>query len=216
MTHAQPKAGALRLALLGVIGTSLIVITGAGSFAGLNATDTGTHVSTSGNLSLSVTNNGTGFTQSVSNMAPGDTVNRYVTLTNDGSLSSKNLSLKITPTGTATLITNGSGAATNKAITVAVNSCSGSWNTTTGACTGSISNEIAATPLSTFATAQNFLVTTALAAAGTSKLQIQVVLPDQNETTVDGALPAVTVQSGSVTMDYLFFEAQRTTTVTHS
>lgn len=216
MTHAKPKGGALRLALLGVIGTSLIVITGAGSFAGLNATASATHTTTSGNLSLTLSNNGTGFSQSVSNMAPGDTVNRYVTLTNDGSLSAKNLSLKISSSGTATLITNGSGAATNKAITVAVNSCSGSWNTANGTCSGSISNEIAATPLSTFASAQNFAVTTALAASGTSKLQIQVVLPDQNETTVDGSAPAVTVQSGSVTMDYLFYEAQRTVTTTNS
>ena len=216
MKNAHSRIGALRLALLGIIGTSLLVISGAGSFAGLNATASASHTTASGNLSVSLSNNGNGFSQTVSNMAPGDTVNRYVTLTNDGTLNAKSLSLKITSSGTATLITNGSGAATNKAITVAVNSCSGTWNTSTGACSGTISNEIAATPLSTFATAQDFGVTTTLAASAASKLQVQIVLPDQNETTVDGSAPAVTVQSGSVTMNYLFFEAQRTATTTNS
>jgi hypothetical protein len=47
-------------------------------------------------------------------------------------------------------------------------------------------------------------------------LQIQVKLPDQAETTVDGVAPAVTVQNGSVTLGYLFYEAQRTVTTTNS
>ena len=206
----------LRLVLMGVIGASIIAIAGAGAFAALNATATASQTASAGTLSLTSSNRGVGFSQSVSNLAPGDVVNRYVTLTNGGSLSAKALSLKITSTGTASLITNGSAPATNKAITVAVNSCTGTWTATTGACSGSIQSEISATPLSTFATAQNFGTTSTLASLAGLNLQIQVTLPDQDETTADGVAPANTVQNGSVNLSYLFYEEQRAATTTNS
>ena len=206
----------LRLALMGVIGASIIAIAGAGTFAALNATATASQTATSGTLSLTSSNRGVGFSQSVSNLAPGDVVNRYVTLTNGGSLSAKALSLKVTSTGTANLITNGSAPSTTKAITIAVNSCTGTWTAATGACSGSIQSEIAATPLSTFASAQSFATTTTLASLAGVNLQIQLTLPDQDETTADGVAPANTVQNGSVNLSYLFYEEQRNATTTNS
>jgi hypothetical protein len=47
-------------------------------------------------------------------------------------------------------------------------------------------------------------------------LQMSISLPDQNETTVNGALPANTVQGGSVNVTYTFDLAQRTATTTNS
>jgi hypothetical protein len=206
----------MRLALVAVIGASIVTVAGVGTFAGLNATATATQSQSAGTLSLTSANNGVGFSQAVSNLAPGDVVNRYVNLTNGGSLDAQGLSLTVSATGTATLITDGVARATNKAITVAVKSCSGAWNASTGACSGSISTEIAATPLSTFASAQNFATTSTLDSLDGLNLQIQVTLPDQNETTADGVAPATTIQDGSVALTYEFFEAQRTATTTNS
>lgn len=216
MNPTEHKPSRMRLALVAAIGASIVTVAGVGAFAGLNATATATQNQSAGTLSLTTANNGAGFSQSVSNMAPGDVVNRYVNITNGGSLDAQGLSLKVSSTGTASLITNGTSPATNKAITVAVKSCSGTWNTSTGVCSGSTSTEIAATPLSTFASAQSFANTTTLDSLAGLKLQIQVTLPDQNETTADGVAPANTVQNGSVALTYEFFEAQRTATTTNS
>ncbi len=216
MNQDSKRGGGIRLALIGAIGASLMTVAGVGAFAGLNATASASNSVDAGTLKLTSTNKGAGFSQAVSNLAPGDTVNRYVTLTNGGTLSAKSFSLRITSTGTATLITNGTAPATNKAITVTVNSCTGTWTAATGVCSGTTNTEIAAAPLSTFGTAQSFANTTTLASLADLPLQIQIKLPDQDETTVDGVVPAVTVQGGSVDLDYLFFEAQRTVATTNS
>lgn len=203
-------------ALMGTIGGAILIF-GTSVFAGLNATVSASTTSTAGTLVLSSANNGVGFTQSVSNLAPGDVVNRYVTLTNGGTLEAQSLGVAITATGTSTLITDGVSPATNKALTVALYSCTGgTWNTATGLCSGTTNTEVAATSLSAFAAKKTFAVTPNLASNGTSNLQIQVTLPDQNETTVNGVLPTTTVQGGSVNLAYLFSEAQRTATTTNS
>lgn len=198
-----------RLAAISLVAGAAIFTAGAHVIAGLNATATGADSANVGTLKLSQTasSGSVGLAQTITNLAPGDVVNRYVTLLNGGTLDAKDLGLAIAATGTASLITDGSGA---KALTVAVNSCSGSWNATTGACTGTSTVEVAATPLNTWSTKQIFNVTKTLAAnTGATNLQIQVALPDQNETTINGVLPGVTVQNGSVTLNYTFSEAQR-------
>lgn len=204
------KNKVLRIAAGFIITGGVLTMVGSNVLAGLNATATATQSESAGNLSLTTTNNGVGFAQSISNLAPGDVVNRYVTLTNGGSLDAQTLGLSIAATGTATLITDGVAPATNKALTVTVTSCSGGiWNTSTGVCSGSTNTEIAATTLSAFNTNHVFANSATLASGATSNLQIQVKLPDQNETTVNGVLPTTTVQSGSVGLSYLFSEVQR-------
>ena len=174
-------------------------------------------VDSAGTLILSTANNGAGFSQAISNLAPGDVVNRYVTLTNGGTLGSQSLGLSIASTGSSTLITDGIAPATNKALTVTVLSCTGgTWNTATGVCSGTTNTEIAETSLSAFTAQKVFSVSPALAAGATSTLQIRTKLPDQNETTVNGVLPAVTVQNESVTLSYLFNQAQLAGATTNS
>lgn len=203
-------------AVMATIGGAFLIL-GNSVFAGLNATFSASNASTTGTLTLSSANNGVGFTSSVSNMAPGDVVNRYITLTNGGSLDAQSLGLAVTATGTASLITDGVSPATNKALTLAVFSCTGgTWNSTTGVCSGTTNTEVAATPLSAFATKKNFAISPTLAAAGVQNLQLQLTLPDQSETTVNGVAPSNTVQGGSVTLSYLFSEAQRTSATTNS
>lgn len=203
-------------AVMATIGGAVLIL-GNSVFAGLNATVSAANGSTSGTLVLSSANNGAGFTQSVSNLAPGDVVNRYITLTNGGSLDAQSIGLAVTATGTPTLITDGISPATNKALTLAVFSCTGgTWNATTGNCSGTVNTEVAATPLSAFSSKKTFAVTPSLLASGTQNLQLQITLPDQNETTVNGVAPTNTVQGGSVSLSYLFSEAQRTATTTNS
>lgn len=194
-----------------------MLMAGVSVFAGLNATVSASQEDTTGTLILSSANNGAGFLQSISNLAPGDVVNRYITLTNSGTLPSQSMGLSIASTGTATLITDGVAPATNKALTVTVLSCTGgTWNTSTGVCSGTTNTEIAETTLSAFTAQKVFAVSPTLAAGGTSKLQIRTKLPDQNETTVNGVFPSVTIQNGTANLSYLFNEAQLPASTTNS
>ena len=206
----------LRVAAAATAVGTMVVVTGVNVFAGLNATVVASQSDTAGTLKLTSADKGAGFSTGISNLAPGDIVNRYVTLTNGGSLSAQSLGLAIATTGTATLITDGTGAATNKALTVKVTSCSGDWDNTAGTCSGTPTVEIAETTLSAFSTEKLFGTTSTLAANGTAKLQIQVKLPDQNETTVGGVLPTTTVQNGTANLTFTFSEAQRSATTTNS
>ena len=45
---------------------------------------------------------------------------------------------------------------------------------------------------------------------------MKITLPDQNETTVNGAVPSNTVQGGAVAVTYTFDLAQRLATTTNS
>ena len=207
----------LRLAATAVLAGSVMLVAGSSVFDGLNTTVSASQDDSVGTLILSTANNGAGFSQSIANLAPGDVVNRYVTLTNAGTLNAQTLGLAITSSGTQTLITDGVSPATNKALTVTVLSCTGgNWNTSTGACSGTTNTEIAETSLSAFTAQKVFAVSPTLAAGGTSKLQIRTKLPDQNETTVNGVLPTVTVQNGSATLSFLFNAAQLPGAVTNS
>lgn len=200
----------LRIAAGTVIAGSLLVITGTNILAGLNATATATQNNSAGTLSLTTANNGVGFSQAIANLAPGDTVNRYVTLTNGGSLDAQQLGLSIAATGTSTLITDGVSPSTTKALTITVNSCTGgTWNPTTGVCSGTTNTEVATTTLGAMNSTKVFAISSNIASLATANLQIQVKLPDQNETTANGVAPANTIQNGAVTLNYLFSEAQR-------
>jgi hypothetical protein len=188
-----------RLIAGAVMALSAAAIVGQGVLASLNATAFNTVAQNvnAGTLKLTLANNGVGFAQSVSNLAPGDVVNRYVTLKNDGSLDGINLSLKTTQTGTQSLISDGVGSVTTKALRLTVSSCSVAWDPSTGLCNGADTEEIAATPLNVLSNATNF--TSASMSAGAFKyLKMSLQLPDQDETTVNGQVPSNTVQDGSV------------------
>jgi spore coat-associated protein N len=198
-------AAAIAVALVGV------AITGAGVYAALNATAFNSSAQTvsSGTLKLSYTDNGAGFSTSITNMAPGDVVNRYVDLANNGTLAARNLTLSAsdaTPTKLSTDATNG--------LHVTVTSCSTAWVAVTGTCTlGTTSvllNNVAVSTLSSAST----LISGALAAS--YSLQFTITLPDQTETTQNGTLPANTIQGLSASMTWTFGEVQRAATTTNS
>lgn len=193
-----------------VITISIAAIAGQSVIASLNATAFNTVAQgiNSGTMKLDLANNGNGFGQNISNLVPGDTVNRYVTLTNSGTIDGIGLTLKTAQTGTATLINDGTGGATNKALRLSVKSCSVAWNTTTGVCSGTEATELAATQIGALTSATS-LSSSTMASGAVKYLQMKIELPDQNETTVNGVLPANTVQGGSVNVTYTFDLAQR-------
>ncbi|MDQ2583869.1 TasA family protein [Saccharothrix yanglingensis] len=109
---------------LAAIGGSVLVAMGVGVWATLTATAANVTPEqvTSGTLKLTLGNNGAGSGQGITDMAPGDVVNRYVTLTNGGSLDAQGLTVQVAATGSSTLITDG---ATGKALRVTITTCVG-------------------------------------------------------------------------------------------
>jgi hypothetical protein len=208
----RPLAGA-------VAGGALLVTAGFGVWASLSATAFNTTPESvgSGTLSLTLADNAAGFTSVVSNVAPGDVVNRYVDLTNGGTLDAQGLTVKVAATGSAALITDATTPATTKGLRVSVSSCSTSWTTTTGVCSsaGTVTSLLAATPLSALSAASS-LISGALAHGAVTHLQVSMQLPDQVETTVNGAAPTTTIQGQTASLTYTFAEGQRTATTTNS
>jgi len=192
-----------------------LAITGGGVYAGLNATafNTTAQSASSGTLSLTMANNGAGFGQGISNLAPGDVVNRYVTLTQGAVLDGKDLTLGVTD-GTPTLLTTSA----TKGLHATVTSCSTSWTPGTGAgtCGGTTNILLASTPLSTLTAGPVSVKAGANAASTVLNLQISVALPDQTETVSNGTAPAGTIQGLSSALTWTFGETQRTATVSGS
>ena len=201
----------------GIMVLSVATIAGQSVIASLNATAFNTVAQgiDSGTMKLDLANSGNGFGQNISNLVPGDVVNRYVTLTNSGTVDGIGLTLKTAQTGTGTLINDGTGTATNKALRLSVKGCSVAWNTATGVCSGTETTELVATQIGALTNATS-LSSSTMASGAVKYLQMRIELPDQNETTVNGVLPTNTVQGGSVNVTYTFDLAQRLATSTNS
>jgi hypothetical protein len=188
-----------------------LAITGAGVYAGLNATATGTQAVSSGTLKLTMANTGASvFTGAVSNMAPGDVVNRFVELTNSGTLDAATLTLGVAGTGATKLTTDAT-----YGLAVTVTGCDVAWTVATGACSGTPTTLMASTPIATLSSTPG-AVKSALTPSEVLHLKVGVALPDQNETTTNGTLPGGTIQGLSSTLTYTFNEVQRTATTTNS
>jgi spore coat-associated protein N len=206
-----------RLIAAFAVGAAGLAITGGGVYAALNATASNTTAqsASSGVLSLTMAANGTGFSQGVANLAPGDVVNRYVTLTQGAGLDAKDLALKVTD-ATPTLLTTDE----DKGLRVTVRQCvGGDWTVTdAGACTGpgaTTAVVVDDVPLSILATTPDSLAA-AVSAGSILKLQIALTLPDQDETTINGVRQGSTIQGLSSALTWTFSETQRTATTTGS
>ncbi|MCW2603608.1 MAG: hypothetical protein JWN61_1743 [Pseudonocardiales bacterium] len=215
-TENRRRRAAWRPVAVAAVGAALVVGTGFGVWASLNATATGTaETVSSGTLKLTLAANGVGFSQGITNVAPGDIVNRYVDLANSGTLDAQSLTVQVGATGSGALITDGVAPATTKALRVTITSCTTNWAPTTGICSGTTSIVLAATPVSGLSTAAS-LIAGAIPAGTVAHLQVSTQLPDQTETTVNGNLPATTIQGQSAVLAYTFGEVQRTSTTTNS
>jgi hypothetical protein len=211
---AQRRSPA-RLMLAAAFAAGALGLTGAGVYAGLNATATGTASVTSGTLSLTLANGtgSVGFPQTITNMAPGDVVNTYVDLSNGSSLAGSDLTLSVSGTNGNLLTTSAA-----KGLAVAITQCSVAWTATTGACTGGTTTALgspASDPVATLTGTPNTLVSGAVATSSLYHLQVSLTLPNQSETTVNGTPPTPTIQGLSTTLTYTFAENQRAATITN-
>lgn len=187
-----------------------IALASAGVYAALTAQATGTQSVATGGVSLTVGADGTttGFTTAVTNMAPGDTQNRFVSLTNASTIATQGLTLSAS--GTANNLLDAT-----KGLTATVTSCTVAWTivSTTPTCTGTTSVLLAATPLANLtSTTSGNLVSGTVAAA--YHLELTLALPNTVETTLNGAVPGSTIQNLTNSITFTFSETQRAATST--
>jgi hypothetical protein len=186
-------------------------------FAALTATasnTTGGSVTT-GTLSLTLAPSSVpgitgGFTSAITAMAPGDTVNRYIDLTNAGTLDGATPTLLISTVDSNTIVNN-----PTSGLQVTVSACTVAW-TNTGTCSGTSTVVLAATPVSTLKTsAQSILLPTVLA-GGLNRLKVSIALPAGSENTINGVLPVGTVQGLTAALTWSFTITERSAVTTSS
>lgn len=213
-TQPRRRGSVWRPITAAVVGSATLVVAGNAVWATLTASAVNVtpHGVTSGILALTMTPNGTGFTQPLSNLAPGDTVRRYVDVTNSGTLLAEGLTLAVASSGSGALVAD---TPETRAVRVSVDTCTGEWTPGTGACSGVVSEALAPTALGSVATPVT-LVSGGIAKDQVHRLQLTLHLPDQDETTLNGAPPAQTVQGQSVDVTYTFTQAQRAAATTTS
>lgn len=159
----------------------------------------------------------TGFTQSITGVAPGDTRNFYVNLTN-GALPALDLTVSVSDNGD-TLLTRHT--TPSKGLQVTIKQCSIAWGTVTaGVCSGSETTVLASTAIKTLNTSSTGAATattvTSIAANAVLRLKFTITLPDQSETTTNGVLPSTPIQGLSTAITWTLREIQRTGTDTDS
>ncbi len=173
-----------------------------------------------GTLSLTLTNKGDGIGTSgaasaaISLMAPGDTVYRFIDLTNGGTLPALGMTLGITGSGSNALTTD----ATN-GLAVAVDTCATAWTAITtgsGTCSGSITNAVTSSAISGWGSKSVIGAAVPIAPLEVTHARIKISLPPGSETTSNGQLPSGTVQGLATNLTFTFTEAQRTATTTAS
>ena len=210
--HAAPRTdrGRNRTLIAALFGLGALALTGAGVYAGLNAVATGTEAVSSGTLKLELGNGAgsTGFGQSYSDLAPGDTINTNVNVTDTGTIAARNMVLRVTG-DTSNLLTTDA----TKGLHVTVQSCGIPWVVGVCASPTTVINNVAVATLSSTPAS---LVSGAVTKNSPYYYRITTTLPDQNETTTNGTLPGSTIQNLSTTLTFTFDEAQRAAASTES
>jgi hypothetical protein len=177
-------------------------------FASLSAEATGATSVAAGTMKWEqATATGGGFATVITAAAPGDTFNRYVNITNSGSLDGITPTVSVVPTG---------GTALSAILKVYIQRCSIAW---TGAnCTGGTPSDVLGTSGSPVAistlstTALSNLLTTS---AAVNYLKISLIVGPVTEVTTNGVIPSgIQGASNGTSLAWTFALAQRTGVVT--
>jgi hypothetical protein len=205
---ALSKAGLATVAVFG--GLALV---SSSIFASLNATafnETGQDISTQ-TLILTQGAAGTsaGISTAIANLGPADVTNRYVDLTNAGTMDAKDLTLLLTDSAGSTLTSSAT-----KGLQVAIYECSVAWNVTNGTCSGTTSTALGSISANAVTLAAQPVSVASLASTAVSHLRLEITLPATNEVTVNGALPLGTIQGVTSTLTWTFRVDQRLPEVT--
>lgn len=205
---------AAQFAVVGMAGTIGVTVASSSASASLDAiASNGTaQAIASGTLSLTQAAGAgsSGFTSTVTSMAPGDSLNYYVNYTN-GTMGAQNLYLSITDDGN-TLLTRDA----TKGLKVTVSQCSVAWSG--GSCSGTTTSMLSAVAISTLNTSgsgsEATIWTGSTAANSVKYLKFTLLLPDQTETVTNGVLPVGTIQGLSTGITWKMREIQRAATST--
>ena len=211
-----------QIAIVAMAGTVGVTVASTAASANLDAVATNTTPQTiqSGTLSLITAANAgsSGFTSTVSSMAPGDTLNYAVGVTT-GTMAAQNFYLSINDTATAsTLLTTSA----TKGLTVTVVQCSVAWAMPAGTCSGTTT---ATTALNTAVSTMNTttgggveltMFTGSVSASTTTYLKFTLTLPASiAETVTNGALPGGTIQGLTASINWKIRTTQRIASVTN-
>jgi spore coat-associated protein N len=207
----------VKIAIFATAAVGGVTLISSSVFASLSATafNTSAHSVSTGTLKLTHAASGVsgltgGFVTAISTMAPGDTVNRFIDITNGGTLDGTALTLKVADAAGTTLTTD----ATN-GLQITVTQCSVAFTTGTGACSGTTTTPLATISANGLLTAQSLTGITTTAGA-VARLKFTLTLPAGSEVTTNGNLPSGTVQGVTSTLTWTFNEAQRNATTTQS
>ena len=214
--HAAKKELAYgKIAVAGLLTTSVGLLATAGVYAGLSATATGAEAVSSGSLNLTLSADvGVGFSNFTGKMAPGDTDNVYVNLNNTGSLASAAGMTLAVAGSPSNALTNGS--VVGEGLTVTAAQCSVAWTLATGVCSGTTTPILTSTQVSGLSTPVALSNIPALIATTGQVAHVQVSLGlVATETSVNGVAPGSTIQGLATTLTYTFTEQQRTGVATN-
>lgn len=176
----------------------------AGAFGTFTSTVNDSHSVTGGTVVIALGTHGAANRLNVdaTNVAPGDTIERVVDLSNTGSLDLSSIKLTTTATASSLLDTD-----TTHGLQMQIDNCDQAWTEAgvspayTYTCGGSTSAVFASAPIITANTTLNNL--TSLTSGDTDHLLITLTLPSSADNTF---------QSESSTIDYSFTATQRTAT----
>ena len=216
---AKLSSKVVKIAIFATAVTGGVTLISSSVFASLSATafnTSGQTVST-GTLKLTQAASGQtgltgGFTTAISGMAPGDQVNRFIDVTQAGTLNAASMTFKVADANTTTLTTD----ATN-GLQVTVKECSVAYTATTGVCSGTETTALAKGSANALLTEKALTLNASDLtgnASNVAHLKIVVDLPAGSEVTANGTLPVGTVQGVSSSLTWTFTEAQRTATTT--
>ena len=217
-SHTSPKEGKGygKIAVAGLLATSVGLLATAGVYAGLSATATGSESVSSGTLNMTLTADGTssGFSTFTPKMAPGDTDNVYVNVNNTGTLATASGMTLAVAGSPLNALTNGSVA--GEGLTLTATQCSVAWTVDTGVCSGTTTSILANTQLSALATATALSNVPSLVASTGQLAHVQFSLGlVGTETSTNGVAPGSTIQGLTAALTFTFTELQRTGVVTN-
>jgi hypothetical protein len=208
----NPSSTFLKISIVGLALAGSLSLVSSAVFSALatSAFNTTPQAISSGTLSLTYADVGQGFGTAITGIAPGDSVNRFIALTNGGTLAAKDLTLRISAAAATILTTDAS-----KGLQISVTGCTVAWTPATGVCSGSTTSLLASTPAPTLISTPQALVS-AVSASEVLNLRIGISLPDATETTTNGVPPVGTVQGLTANITWTFDAVQRTAEVVNS
>ena len=190
------------IATLAILGAAAS-IAGLGTYATFTSTTSQSHTVASGTVTIALGTTGASTNRlniGASALAPGDTIQRSVDLTNSGSLDLASVTLTTTASPTSTLDTDGTNG-----LQMVIDKCSVAWTEAgppyTYTCSGATSSVVASRAVIGNNIAMSNLGSTT--AGGTDHLRVTLTLPSSADNTF---------QNKSSTISYAFTGTQRAAT----